>query len=118
MQRKTRVLLGILAILPSVLSLAAMATIVYVAVSSPTILDNFVVDLDHYLPAFFVVNIFLSVLVYGSLIYFIIHAARNPALENRRAAWIVLMVICMGSIVIPIYWYMFIWHESYYETNG
>lgn len=45
----------------------------------------------------------------GTLIYFIIHAVNNPAIDGtERIVWI-LVFIFAGMIGFPVYWYMRIW---------
>lgn len=60
-------------------------------------------------------NPIMLLLSYGPVILFIIHAAKNLNLGDRKAVWIVFMLLC-GGFALPIYWFMFIWQERYYEA--
>lgn len=51
----------------------------------------------------------------GTLIYFIIHAVNNAAIDSsERIVWI-LVFIFAGTIGFPVYWYMRIWKQP---VNG
>jgi hypothetical protein len=57
--------------------------------------------------------IFLMViLTLGLLVYFIIHINNNKKLDsNEKLIWI-LIIIFVGMIGKPVYWYMKIWKEE------
>ena len=53
----------------------------------------------------------------GLLIYYIIHAINNKAIDgNERLVWILIFIFA-GMIGFPIYWYMRIWQEQPVETS-
>jgi hypothetical protein len=59
--------------------------------------------------------IFLSLLSFGLLIFYIIHAVSNKAIEStERVIWIIIFIFFSG-IAFPIYWFIRLWNES--ETN-
>lgn len=51
-----------------------------------------------------------------ALIYFIVHAANNKKMDNNeRIVWI-LIIIFVGMLGFPVYWYMKIWKEEEEKT--
>jgi heme/copper-type cytochrome/quinol oxidase subunit 2 len=57
--------------------------------------------------------LFLMVLVtLAMLIYFIIHINNNKKLDNNEKLIWILIIIFVGMIGKPIYWYMKIWKED------
>jgi hypothetical protein len=54
----------------------------------------------------------VGILTLGLLIYFIIHINNNKKLDsNEKLTWI-LIIIFVGMIGKPVYWYMKIWKEE------
>ena len=61
-----------------------------------------------FISAFAIVGL-LSLVSLGLMVYYIIHAVNNKAIESsERTAWI-LIFIFVGIIGFPIYWYLKIW---------
>ncbi len=53
----------------------------------------------------------------GTLIYFIIHAVNNAAIDStERIVWI-LVFIFAGMIGFPVYWYLRIWKTADSRVN-
>lgn len=60
----------------------------------------------------FVLMVTSALVGIGMLIYLLIHANRNPRInEDDRLMWIILLVV-LGILVFPIYWYLKIWKEE------
>lgn len=54
----------------------------------------------------------MSLISIIALIYFIVHIAGNKTFDNNeRVVWI-LVVVFVGMIGFPIYWYLKIWKEE------
>jgi uncharacterized membrane protein len=54
----------------------------------------------------------MSLITIIALIYFIVHIAGNKKLDNNeRIVWI-LIVIFVGMIGFPVYWYIKIWQDE------
>ena len=113
MNRPVKILLGLLAVLPLALTTAAIWAVYQLLTAQSEAPWNFVFSIHPLIWLFF--NLFLMVLTYGPNIFYIIHAGRNPDLADRRVIWI-LLIVFVGVFVMPLYWYLFVWHESYYET--
>jgi hypothetical protein len=113
MKVSLRLLLGIVSILPFVVSVFFIGTIFYLVRTDPQVLEEFFVSL-HPL-AGLIINIGLFSVAYGPVVFYVIHAGRNPDLADRKAVWIILMIF-LGAFAMPIYWYLFIWQDSYYES--
>lgn len=60
-------------------------------------------------------NLTMPVIQSAPFVYFLVHAARNPELSDRRVTWILFMLF-LSPFALPVYWYHFVWHDSYYET--
>jgi hypothetical protein len=54
-------------------------------------------------------------LSYGPVVLYIILAGMNTRLRDRKAVWI-LLIVFLGFIGIPLYWYFFIWQDGGYDA--
>ena len=111
MKLSTKILLGLLAVTPLILTVLWAIVVYYAFFVYPDALLGLVLD---YPILGLLVNLILLVGIYGPVVAFLIHAGRNPDLGDRKAVWIILIVI-FGGLVMPIYWYLFIWQSSYYD---
>ena len=112
MKTPLKLLLGLIAITPLLISVIFVGPIVYFAFADPEALGRFLLGLN---PAvMLLVNVVLLVGSYGPMIFYLVHAARNADLENRRTAWILVLVF-VGVFAMPVYWFLFVWRDSYYE---
>ena|SRR6185436_8754829 len=114
MPRTTKIFIGILSILPILLTAGFFITMFLQFAnnlgrlepdSEPSIMfRNF--------GLFFFIMAVMFLLTIGLLVYFIIHVAKNKKLDStERAIWILVFVLG-GAISYPIYWYMKIWKED------
>lgn len=105
-----KVLLGFLSVLPLVSAILFFGSFIYLYQTNSNDFFEFVITRPELVTIF---NVLFSFSAYGPFIFYIVHAARNPNLADRRVAWI-LLIVFLGFFVMPFYWYMFIWHDSYY----
>lgn len=54
----------------------------------------------------------ISILTLGLLIYFIVHINNNKKLDNNEKLIWILVIIFVGMIGKPVYWYMKIWKDE------
>ena len=111
MNRIRKLLLGFVSIIPILISVLCLG--VFISIFQGNGEDVFRYLIEHQ-AAIGLFNSLLLVLSQGPVIFYIIHAARNSNLADRKAVWIIAMVLC-GGFALPIYWFMFIWQERYYE---
>jgi hypothetical protein len=56
--------------------------------------------------------ILLSLLSFGLLIFYIIHAVSNKSIEStERVIWIIIFIFFSG-IAFPVYWFIRLWNDS------
>jgi len=114
MTRNSKIFIGILSILPVLLSAAFVITMFIKFTNhwgdtesdpgSSIMFGNF--------ELFFLMVAGLSVLSIGLLVYFIVHVTKHKKMDStERAIWILAFVLG-GAISYPIYWYMKIWKEE------
>jgi uncharacterized membrane protein len=115
MSNNRKILLGLLSILPIIM------TVVYMAV----MFSNFFYFFPHanndqafpeeffrHFLGIFAIIILMSFLHIGLLIYYIIHLVNNNHIDpTERIVWILIFVFA-GMVGFPIYWYMRIWREN------
>ncbi|MCA9392374.1 hypothetical protein KC614_04215 [candidate division WWE3 bacterium] len=114
MSKGKKIFLGVLAIWP----------VFYLFVGVPFLLtqlatafgDGVATIPDSTFAYFIVIHIVTVVLIFAQIIYYIVKAANNDAIEhNKKIAWYI--GIFMGNIfAIPIYWYLHIWKEDPQQT--
>ena len=93
-------ILGLLAFLPLAVYLILLTTFF-----SPAFFHNGAILNSQYLPFL----VFAVPLVWGTLIYYIIHAHKNEKISERSKKFIwILALIFAGIITLPIYWYKYI----------
>ena len=114
MSRTSKVFIGILSILPILVTAGLFITMFLGFTNSwgdhepgpesSMVFGNF--------RLLFLLMIGLFVFSIGLLIYFIVDVARNKKMDStERAIWI-LVFILGGAISYPIYWYIKIWKEG------
>ena len=108
-----KLILGILAILPLIVTCAMFGAIFYLVRTDDWRIFQYSLDNPVAIPVF---NLALLILLYGPNIFYLVHAGRNPNLHDRKVAWIILMVL-FGVFAMPIYWFQFIWRAAYYEAE-
>ena len=66
---------------------------------------------DVFVLLMFVLTIFLLIVVFGVMIYFIIHACRNPQLvTGMKVCWCFLLYQ-FNVFVFPVYWFIYLRKE-------
>jgi len=116
MNRTSKVLLGILSILPLVLLIAYFISFFFFFASMITAAsqqqvgdNNFPLHLVGNFGMLFLTIGLMALLNLGLLVYYIIHTVNNKNIESsERIVWILIFVFA-GMIGFPIYWYMRIW---------
>ncbi|MDE3249791.1 MAG: PLDc N-terminal domain-containing protein [Bacteroidota bacterium] len=115
MTKSRKLLLGILTLLPIVLTIVFLASFFSFFIgmirsggdeqmAQEWILGNFLWIV--------LMSVILGLLHLGLLIYFIVHAINNGLVSsNERIVWI-LVFIFVGTIGMPIYWYLRIWRAD------
>lgn len=106
---------GLLAIIPLAVLLSWGGYLVYVYRTNDWSLLVEAVDNHPILLSLF--NLLLTGIPLVSLVYYLIHTSRNSDLADRRVAWILLMIF-LTPVVLPIYWYLFILHDSIYAPEA
>ena len=112
MSRNTKLLLGIISFLP-------LVTLIAYLISFFSFFIRLIPSMQHqqepppeffrYLIIMVILAIVMALISLGLLIYFIIHSINNPAVhKDERIVWILLLIF-VGMIAMPIYWYMRIW---------
>ena len=108
-----RLLLGVIAFLPLLFFVLMVGAIIFwIQAPSQEVIEWVFANAA----VLTIVNLVLLVVGNAPLVFYIIHAGLNPFLADRKGPWILLMVF-LGFLVIPVYWYQFIWHDSYYEAS-
>lgn len=100
-----RLLLGIVTLLP----LAYMAGFMWMVLSSiRTEVPPFDVDQFHVL---FAMHLGMMALVFGLLVFYIVHLFRTSAIRNdMKALWAV--VLFFGNMpAMIVYWYLYVWRN-------
>ena len=110
----TKILLGLLAVTPLILTILWVIVVYFAFIVYP---DELLRPVVEYPLVILLINLILLVGTYGPVVFYMIHAARNPELADRKAVWIILIVI-LGCLAMPIYWLMFVWRDSYYDATG
>lgn len=113
MKNWLRLILGVVACLPLLVFLLIVGAIVYwIQYPSQQVMEWILTHPVHLL----FINLFLFLATSGPLVFYIIHAGLNPGLADRKGPWILLMVF-LGYFMMPVYWYQFVWHDSYYDAR-
>ena len=114
MSKSSKVLLGLLSILPLILG---AVIIIQVFVLFPEMIAWSHDEPDPYtvfttFTPVFVTGLIAGVLAVGLLIFFIVHMLNNKKIESgERLIWIIVFLLA-GAIGYPIYWYLRIWKEE------
>jgi hypothetical protein len=114
MSKSRRMLLGILSFLPLVLLVAYIITFfsfmmhIFQHVQDEDVMPQLVLE---HIGGIVAIALLMGLSHLGLLIYFIIHAINNKAVEGtERIVWILIFIFA-GIVGFPIYWYMRIWKE-------
>lgn len=114
MSKSRKLLVGILSLLPMVSLVIYFAVFFSLFITAfrgshdPNIFPE--IMLEH-IGGIIAVALLMVVTKLGMLIYFIVHAVNNKAIDStERIVWI-LVFIFAGMIGFPVYWYMRIWKE-------
>jgi hypothetical protein len=60
----------------------------------------------------FVLHCFTMLVIMGLMVFYIMHIVKATfAKPEMRIIWVIL-VIMVGLVAMPIYWYMYIWRET------
>lgn len=123
MKKISKIILGIITLLPLLSLIAALYSIfgflkdslgMEVVIKGKELSPY---DFFHFLLPFIVSIIITSLLSLILMIYYIIHAVNNNAIkQEERIAWI-LIFIFINIPSFPVYWYLRIWNEKA-ETEG
>lgn len=119
MNRTSKVLLGILSILPLVLLVAYFISFFFFFTSMIAEAgqhapgdNNFPLHMLGNFGMLFLIIGLMALLNLGLLVYYIIHAVNNKTIESaERIIWVLIFVFA-GMIGFPIYWYMRIWKTA------
>lgn len=106
-----RILLGLVAITPLFAIVVFFGAFVYLIQADERWFIELIMRDERPL---LLINLVLLVLTNGPLIAYIILAAKNKELADRKGVWIVLIVL-LGVFTMPLYWFLFVWRDSYYE---
>lgn len=114
MTKSSRIILGIITLLPFVFMAAYFVWFMsfFIQMSEnfgtrdPEAMPNMMLGNMGWMFLFLGMSMLIS---FGLLIYYIIHAVNNKAIDsNERLVWI-LVFIFANMIGYPVYWYMRIW---------
>ncbi len=111
MKLSVKILYGLLAFLPLATVIIFLGSFIYLIQTNEKEFFDYLIDHPGIVTIF---NLLILIPAYGPIILYIIHAARNPDLADRKPAWIILIVL-LGGLAMPFYWYKFIWQDGYYE---
>jgi hypothetical protein len=115
MSKSRRLLIGILSLLPLLLIVVYTITFFSIFISAvrqhgqPDALPGMMLD---HIVWIVVIALLMGFSSLAMLIFFIVHAINNTAIDStERLVW-VLVFIFAGIIGGPVYWYMRIWKSS------
>jgi hypothetical protein len=108
----TKIILGFVASLALLVPILSIGGVFYLFAYRP---DEFIGWVIRHELLFLVLNLLLMALSYGPVVLYIILAVINTRLRDRKAVWI-LLIVFLGFIGIPLYWYFFIWQDGGYDA--
>lgn len=110
--RLQRALLGVSAILPIFLYVCMLPLLMTRGDRVAAAIDGALADPNSLAlaPLVLVAALTTAILIYGPMVFFMIHAVRNPALRGGKVAAWVLGLFFANLIAYPIYWFNHVLH--------
>ncbi len=119
MSKSTKILIGVLTLLPIVgfiIYIWYFIQIMFTISENNGIAPNVNLFKDHFASIFIMLALIVLVSL-GLLIFYIVHAVNNKALNsNERLMWILLFIF-LPSIAFIIYWILRIWQDPRQELK-
>lgn len=112
MKKSTKLLILLGAIGPVILVPCMMAFFYYLTQSSDP-----VEAISSYSLLFWVLQLLISVVGGGMLVFFLVHVTRNAQIKEGIVFWVLIILIC-GPVGEVAYWYQYIWNEGLSRRSG
>ncbi len=112
MKKSVKIILGFITLWP-IIYVVLFITFICVLIFLPIVNElSESSDINIFTVLIFILHGLTVFTMFGLIVFYFIHAMMNQKLEGlEKVTWIIVMVM-VGVVTMPIYWYVHIWKEG------